>query len=320
MPTGVRRLLPFLVAGLVLMATAPAVAAVDILYPTQSLGDRGIDVKAVQGLLTHRGLPVAIDGIFGTATRDRVVAFQTARGITADGVVRDATWSRLIVSLEQGSRGEAVKVVQRQLNQKRSAGLDVTGRFGAATVAAVKAFQRHVGVKAHGRVGGATWRHLLWHYDLPSFKAGTLCDYSVGNGRANWGTGSAIGLLEAGAALFASAGHGRVAVGDVSLEHGGDIAGHDTHEVGLDVDVRPIRHAGNQCTLPTNWRAASYDRAATRALVKAIRSSAPGHIKVIFFNDPVLIREGLTTSFAGHDDHLHIRYCEAWHPRARYRC
>ena len=35
-----------------------------------------------------------------------------------------------------------------------------------------------------------------------------------------------------------------------------------------------------------------YDRGATRALIKAIRAAAPGHIKVIYFNDPVLIREG----------------------------
>jgi peptidoglycan hydrolase-like protein with peptidoglycan-binding domain len=320
MPNAVRRLLPFALAGLVLVVTAPAAAAVDVLYPTQSLGDRGVDVKAIQGLLTHRGFQVAVDGVFGPATHDRVVAFQAAGGLTADGVVREATWAKLIVTLGQGSTGEAVKVVQRQLNQKRFADLDVTGRFGAGTVAAVKAFQRHVGMTANGRVGPATWRHLLWHYDYPTFKSGTLCDYSAGNGRANWGTGSAIGLLEAGAALFATMGYGRIAVGDISREHGGTLAGHETHKVGLDVDVRPIRNAENQCDVGTSWRLASYDRAATRALVKSIRATAPGHVKVIYFNDPVLIREGLTTWFGGHDDHIHVRYCERWHPRTRYRC
>ena len=43
-------------------------------------------------------------------------------------------------------------------------------------------------------------------------------------------------------------------------------------------------------------------------------------MKLIYFNDPVLIREGLTTWYAGHDDHLHIRYCERGYPLARYRC
>jgi len=320
MSIGGRRLLPLALAGLVLLATAPGAAAVTIGYPTQSLGDRGVDVRAIQGLLTQRGLPVALDGVFGATTRDRVIAFQTAHGLPADGVVRDATWDKLIIRVAFGSRGEAVKAVQRELNQKRSAGLSVTGSFGAATLTAVKAFQRHMGMTAHGKVGPVTWKKLLWHFDRPNFKSIGLCDYTEGNARANWGTGSAIALLESGAGAFAKTGHGRVPVGDVSREHGGDIAGHQTHEVGLDVDIRPIRHAENQCAFGTNWRVRSYDRAATRQLIDAIRAAAPGHVKLIYFNDPVLIAEGRTTWFSGHDDHLHIRYCEAWHPRARYRC
>ena len=320
MSTAIRRLVPLGLAGWLLVATAPGAAAVSIRFPNQSLGDRGVDVRAIQGLLVHRGFSVPIDGVFGMATRDAVATFQASHGLTSDGVVRDATWDQLIVSVSRGSTGEAVKVVQRQLNQKHGAGLTVTGRFGAATVSAVKSFQRHVGMSDHGRVGPVTWRHLLWHYDYPKFNTTSLCDYSVGNGRANWGTGAAIGLLEAGARAFAATGRGRVAVGDVSLEHGGDIAGHDTHEVGLDVDIRPIRDGRNQCTRGTNWRLASYDRAATRALVRAIRAAAPDHVKVIYFNDPVLIDEGLTQRHSGHDDHLHVRYCERWHPRERYRC
>jgi len=34
----------------------------------------------------------------------------------------------------------------------------------------------------------------------------------------------------------------------------------------------------------------------------------------------VLIREGLTRWYSGHDDHLHVRYCEPYHPVATYRC
>jgi hypothetical protein len=263
---------------------------------------------------------VPIDGIFAATTRDQVMAFQAARGLPADGIVRDTTWARLVISLGPGSSGEAVKVVQRQLNEKRFARLPVDGVYGTSTRNAVVAFQQHRGMTPHGLVGPVTWRNLLWHYDYPVFNTTSLCDYSVGNGRANWGTAAAIGQLEAAAAAFATAGRGRVAVGDVSREHGGDIAGHVTHEAGLDVDVRPIRDAKNQCTWGTNWRYASYDRTATRTLIKAIRAAAPGHVKLIYFNDPVLIREGLTTSYSGHDDHLHIRYCERSHPIARYRC
>ena len=174
----------------------------------------------------------------------------------------------------RAARGRRSRSLQRQLNEKRFAGLTVDGVYGTATRNAVIAFQKHMGMTANGLVGPVTWRTLLWHFDYPAFNATSLCDYSVGNGTANWGTGAAIGQLEAAAAAFAATGHGRVPVGDISLEHGGDIALHETHEVGLDVDIRPIRDARNQCTWGTNWRFASYDRAATRALIKTIRAEA----------------------------------------------
>jgi murein endopeptidase len=166
----------------------------------------------------------------------------------------------------------------------------------------------------------ATWRRLIAHFELPTFNKTSLCDYSVGNGPANWGTSAAINQLEAAARIVAAAGHGRVAVGDIGLQHGGVITGHETHRRGLDVDVRPMRKAKDQCRRGGNYRASTYDRAATRALVKAIRATAPGHVRLIYFNDPVLIKEGLTRRFVGHDDHLHVRYCEKTYPLKMYDC
>lgn len=322
MPTVTRLLHPAVLATVLLCALAPTTAAATSRpFPNLSFGNHGSDVRAIQGLLRAHGVAVAIDAKFGMATREAVVAFQTAQGLTADGVVRATTWEKLIVPLRPGATGEAVKVVQRELNDKRRAGLTVNGVYGSATRNAVVAFKRHMGLTANGNVGLVTWHNLIWHFDYPSFTAAkNLCDYSVGNGRANWGTGDAIGQLEVAAMAFAASGHGRVAVGDVSLEHGGNIPGHETHEHGLDVDVRPIRTHENQCTWGTNWRSGAYDRAATRHLIDLIRATAPGHVKLIYFNDPVLIREGRTTRFAGHDDHLHIRYCEPSYPIAQYRC
>jgi peptidoglycan hydrolase-like protein with peptidoglycan-binding domain len=322
MPTVLRRLIPVVFATLLLGALAPgAIAATTRAFPNQSLGNRGSDVRAIQGLLRARGSTIAVDGVFGATTRDAVMAFQASQALAADGVVRTTTWEKLVITLRTGSSGEAVKAVQRELNDKRKAGLTVNGLYSTATRNAVIAFQKHIGMTPHGTVGRVTWRNLTWHYDYPSFSAAkNLCDYSVGNGKANWGTGAAIGQLEAASKAFAAKGHGRVSVGDASLEHGGDIRLHQTHERGLDIDIRPIRDNENQCTWGTNWRFASYDRAATRQLIDMIRATAPGHVKLIYFNDPVLIREGRTTWFAGHDDHLHIRYCEKSYPIARYRC
>jgi Putative peptidoglycan-binding domain-containing protein len=320
MQLATRRLVPAVFAMLLLAATAPSAASYTATFPIESLGDRGADVRAIQGLLLARGIPSSNDGVFSTATEDAVKSFQTSRGLTANGIVGATTWAKLIVPLATGSTGQAVKALQRQLNEKRFARIPVTGYFGVATRAAVIAFQKHMGMTPHGRVGPVTWQRLLWHYDYPAFTATGLCDYTEGNGHANWATGASIGQLEAAASTFVTTGHGRVAVGDAGFEHGGNIPGHVTHEVGMDVDLRLIRKAANQCTLGTNHHLASYDRAATRMLIQAIRAAAPGHVKLIYFNDPVLIGEGLTTWYVGHDDHLHVRYCEPSYPLARYRC
>ena len=305
----------------VLVAVAPVSAALPgFRWPVQSLGNRGVDVRAIQSLLRGHEIAVVYDGIFGAGTRQAVLTFQGAQSLPATGIVDAATWDRLVGTVGPGAAREPVLTLQRLLNEKRGAGLTVGGTWNAATAAAVRAFERHVGLPVDGLADRTVWRYLVAHYDLPRFWTGGLCDYSVGVANANWGTGSAIGQVEAAAARMVAMGHGRVAMGNGSLEHGGDIRGHQTHEVGLDVDLRPMRDRRDQCRWGTNYRLASYNRTATRNLVKAIRATAPGHVKLIYFNDPKLIAEGWTTRFPGHDDHLHVRYCEAGHAKAEYRC
>ncbi|GAA4908400.1 penicillin-insensitive murein endopeptidase [Streptomyces coeruleoprunus] len=307
---------------MVLGLPRPAAAFSAAFFPTQSAGNRGSDVTALQYLLNARGQSVGADGVFGSGTKSAVVAFQGANGLTADGIVGPATWGKLVVTVQQPDSGPAVKAVQHLLNAKRGAGLTVDGVFGSGTTAAVKSFQSHAGLGADGIVGPTTWRNLLWHYESVDFGAGTLCDQNPdGNTSANWGTSAAVGQLEAAAAAFAATGNGRLPVGDLSWEHGGDIPGHGSHEAGLDADVWPIRTDSAQCGAGRiTWESSTYDRDATRKLVQEIRAKAPGHIKVIWFNDPVLINEGLVKPLTNHDNHLHIRYCEAVHPNALYTC
>ncbi|MDP9795016.1 peptidoglycan hydrolase-like protein with peptidoglycan-binding domain [Catenuloplanes nepalensis] len=291
--------------GIVLVApAAPASAFPGAFFHTQRQGNRGVDTQAVQHLLTARGHATGADGVFGSGTATSVRAFQTARGLTSDGIVGPQTWGALIVTVRQGDNGAAVRAVQVLLNKKRRLSLAVDGDFGSGTHAAVVAFQNHAGITADGIVGPTTWQNLVWHYAYPSFA--NMCDQNPdGNGTANWGTGSAIGSLEAAAASFT--GNGQVPLGDVSFEHGGDIPGHSTHETGLDVDVWPIRTDSAQCTAARiTWESAAYDRAATRLLAQRIR--ATGRVESIYFNDPTLISEGLTTSYPNHDNHLHINY------------
>jgi peptidoglycan hydrolase-like protein with peptidoglycan-binding domain len=320
-------------AGAVPVAAAPAP-----FFPTQDAGDRGTDVAAIQqlfhGFQTGRAgagtgrvttgarnpLVVPIDGVFGTSTSRGIQGVQAGLGLPQTGIVDAATWQALIVRVGPGSTGDAVMALQRELRQKRGAtNVPINGVYGATTTAAVTAFQQHMGLPATGIADLPTWRALVWHYEEPRFSASALCDYDP-PANANWGTAEMIATLTAAGRSMVAGGYGQVAVGDVSYEHGGDHPEHVAHEVGLDADIRPMRKANDQCSLGSNWRLAAYDRAATRALVNAIRAATPGHVKWIFFNDPQLIREGLTTHLDGHDDHLHVHLCEADHPDPDYRC
>ncbi|MGH3662929.1 MAG: penicillin-insensitive murein endopeptidase [Micromonosporaceae bacterium] len=297
----------------------PAHAYANAFFHTQNTGNRGADVRAIQYLLRANGQSVATDGVFGSGTDTAVRNFQSSKGLTVDGIVGPATWGALAVTVRSGSTGDAVRALQVQLNAKRRLSLAVDGVFGSGTDSAVRSFQSHAGITADGIVGPTTWRNLIWHYDYPSLSG--MCDKDPdGNGTANWATGAAIGQLEAGVSAFGGS-NGPVPLGDAGFEHGGDIPGHASHDVGMDIDIWPIRTDSAQCTASRiTWQSSTYDRAATRQLVQAIRSSAPGHVKLIFFNDPVLIGEGLTTQLANHDNHLHVRYCERVHPSSLYDC
>jgi N-acetyl-anhydromuramyl-L-alanine amidase AmpD len=129
-------------------------------FPSVSRGATGERVKTVQYLLRQSGASVTVDGDFGSGTETAVKAFQSGHGLTADGVVGSKTWPALIVTVRNGTSGEAVKAVQSQLNT-RGYGLTVDGGFGAKTDSAVRSFQSSAGIGADGVVGPQTWSKLV---------------------------------------------------------------------------------------------------------------------------------------------------------------
>lgn len=143
---------------LVLMVSPSADAAGS--WPSVRQGAGGPDVVTVQYLLRQHGHGIPADGDFGPVTASAVTAFQSARGLVADGTVGSQTWPRLVVTVRQGSGGDAVAAAQTQLN-KYGAGLAVDGRFGSVTDGAVRAYQSAHGLTADGEVGPRTWESLL---------------------------------------------------------------------------------------------------------------------------------------------------------------
>ncbi|MFI6058099.1 peptidoglycan-binding protein [Streptomyces sp. NPDC051286] len=135
-------------------------------YATQQSGSTGAQVKAVQQLLGEQGYVMgAVDGSFGPATRDAVIAYQAAHGLTADGIVGDRTWTALLSAgptapLEQGDAGDGVKRLQRSLTAALGSTVGIDGRFGRATLTAVRSYQASRGLAADGIVGPDTWAAL----------------------------------------------------------------------------------------------------------------------------------------------------------------
>ena len=61
-------------------------------------GASGADVTTLQNALVSSGQIVAIDGKFGTQTKNAVIAFQRENGLTQDGIVGVLTWAALGVT------------------------------------------------------------------------------------------------------------------------------------------------------------------------------------------------------------------------------
>ncbi|MBE6657799.1 MAG: spore cortex-lytic protein [Ruminococcaceae bacterium] len=158
-------------------------------------GDRSLAVQTLQYLLAYIAVfdnsvpPIPVTGFFGPQTRDAVLAFQSSRGLTPDGIVGAFTWDAIydayrgiILSqpsqsfantpspfpgtfLVRGSSGDDVRILQENLVTAATVWSEisppsVTGYFGSATQNAVTAFQELEGIEPNGIVGPITWTAL----------------------------------------------------------------------------------------------------------------------------------------------------------------
>lgn len=188
--TAVKRLAELTSEGL----TIPEVERV---FRTEvSLGDSGVEVKAVQYYLAFLGYfypqlpPIPITGDFDEMTRDAVFSFQNVYGLPITGVVDLDTYNaiereyRNVVSqlpanyqsaigepypgrfLVEGDRGEDVRLIQEYLNRIARTDpaipeIDVDGVFGLQTKIAVIALQAQLGIEQNGAIGPVEWAEIV---------------------------------------------------------------------------------------------------------------------------------------------------------------
>ncbi|WP_316764828.1 GH25 family lysozyme [Streptomyces herbicida] len=129
-------------------------------WPVVQQGYSGRQVTTIQYLLNAHGAALSIDGSFGAATHEAVVAFQTRNQLTPDGIVGAKTWQALITTVKEGDHGPAVSAVQAEL-KAHGAALSIDGSFGAATHEAVVAFQTRNHLTPDGIAGPNTWLALV---------------------------------------------------------------------------------------------------------------------------------------------------------------
>jgi peptidoglycan hydrolase-like protein with peptidoglycan-binding domain len=142
-------------------------------------GSKGNAVIELQQILQIKGFYNGkIDGDFGTGTANAVLKFQKANALTADGVVGNASWTKLRASnplpsnpqplspkeghptLLPGSQGQAITQVQQLLKAKGYYQGRIDGDFGVATRDAIANFQCANGLTVDGKVGAQTWQKL----------------------------------------------------------------------------------------------------------------------------------------------------------------
>ena len=148
----------------------------NITYPSMRQGEEGSSVKNLQYTLYELGYyDGAIDGKYGQTTADAVRAFQIQNKIKpVDGVAGSVTLSKMYSSdavaataanvdyetVQSGDKGDLVVQVQDCLVQYGYLD-EITGVYDAATVEAVKLFQKENGLKSDGKCGAMTLQVLF---------------------------------------------------------------------------------------------------------------------------------------------------------------
>src|ERR1700761_820597 len=127
-------------ARVVLAAQVTAAKPAALSWPLVVAGNKGERVASVQYLLNQRvSAGLAADGVFGAATTAGVKKFQAVAHLSVDGQVGAKTWAALIVTVQNGAKGQAVSAVQHSLHYAYGfSKLAVDGVFGPDTLAAVK--------------------------------------------------------------------------------------------------------------------------------------------------------------------------------------
>lgn len=136
-------------------------------WPNLVQGNTGKNVSALQCLMNYRNnnTALAVDGSFGPALYNAVVAYQRSNGLTANGQAGQNTLSKLVATVQSGAVNSAARAAQYLLSKFESLAID--GSFGPGAVTAIKTFQQKMAISVDGSVGPTTWQYLFGYDSYP---------------------------------------------------------------------------------------------------------------------------------------------------------
>lgn len=129
-----------IVLGLIMTcitALAPSMATAQFSERDLSMGDRGEDVKELQSALNRAGfITGAVDGVFGTKTKEAVMQLEAKKELTVDGIVDQLVIEALDlqnVSVSRGQTPERYRAVHDIVATAYAPGPHDNGKWGNLT-------------------------------------------------------------------------------------------------------------------------------------------------------------------------------------------
>lgn len=140
------------------------------------VGSRGTQVKYLQMNLNVLNYNAgSADGIFGNGTKNAVIRFQRAYGLSADGIAGKNTINKM---------NSVATQLQKDLNSLGYNCGTADGILGNNTVNAIKKFQRAYGLSADGIAGPQTMSKINSVKNQPSGKTNSSSNTSSSNSSA----------------------------------------------------------------------------------------------------------------------------------------
>lgn len=129
--------------------------------PVYKKGDSGDKIEMIRRRFWATDNSFTVSNFFDDTLENKIKEFQTANGLTSDGIVGSGTWKVLFPVLKKRTGSQAgAREMQALLNYQNYPVGTPDGLFGTGTEAVLKAYQKARQLDADGICGEKTWQSL----------------------------------------------------------------------------------------------------------------------------------------------------------------